>query len=219
MFFIDSLLCLVTVRNMEATFFYAMIVLTTFLVANGHQDEGPSITASTPTALSTVNGEIAHFTCTTRGPSSTKITWEKEGHKLGGDSPGIVILSWNNGTILESHLLVAVTSDERRGSYTCVVVSDDGESRQSFVIQGQGTTKLTDIDYTAIGVAIGITLCLSAVILFYLIRGCRRLKEGKLTTTSTLSVNGHDNAAVEEETTSDDIALSIVQCPSKSAKL
>lgn len=68
------------------------------------------------------------------------VTWEKGETKLGNDSPGIVIISWNNGTIIESHLLVAVTSDERRGDYICVASSQDGETRQTFVIE-EGSEK------------------------------------------------------------------------------
>ena len=94
-----------------------------------------SLTSNT-TTLNTVNDEIAHLTCTSRGHPVSSIKWEKEGKELGDQSPGVVVISCNNGTIMESHLLVAVTEDERRGTYTCVVLSKDGETRRAFVIQG-----------------------------------------------------------------------------------
>ncbi|KAJ7374556.1 hypothetical protein OS493_004894 [Desmophyllum pertusum] len=114
---------------------------------------------------------------------------------------GVVIISWDNGTIMESHLLVAVTCNERRGSYTCVVFSQDGETRQTFVIEGQTRKELKDIDYIAIGVGIGITLSMFAAIIYFLIRGSRRLKEGKLERMSRFAVNySQENEAIEEET-------------------
>ena len=95
---------------------------------------GLQSTTSGATILNTADGEIAHLTCTPRGHPVPSIRWEKGGKELGDQSPGVVIISWNNGTIVESHLLVAVTSDERRGTYTCVV---DGETRRKFVIEGR----------------------------------------------------------------------------------
>lgn len=61
------------------------------------------------------------------------------------------------------------------------------------IFSGQAAKKLSDVDYTAIGVAIGIFLCLSTVILVYLVRGRKRLQEGKLRTMTTIShsVTGH----------------------------
>ena len=88
------------------------------------------------TTLNTVNDEIAHLMCTSRGHPVPSIKWEKDGKTLGDKNPGVAIISCNNGTVVESHLLVAVTEDERRGTYTCVVVSKDGETRRAFVIQG-----------------------------------------------------------------------------------
>ncbi|XP_078364972.1 uncharacterized protein LOC144649356 [Oculina patagonica] len=192
---------------METAFFYAVIVFNTFFVANG-LDEGPSIRTSTPTVLNTKDGEIAHFTCTSRGHSLPSVTWEKGETKLGDDNPGVVIISWKNGTTMESHLLVAVTCDDRRGNYTCVASSEDGEKRQKFVIEDSRATKeLKDIDYIAIGVGIGITLSMFTAIVFFLIRGSRRLREGTLERTPRCVVNGRDNEAVEEETANADFAL------------
>lgn len=206
---------------MEAKFFSAVMILITLLFADG--DEGSSVTARAPTSRKKANGEIAHFTCTLKyNLSSAEITWQKQGHNLRDGSSGVVIISWNNGTILESHLLVAVTDDdERRGTYTCVGTDEDGQSRRSFLIQGQAAKKLSDVDYTAIGVAIGIFLCLSTVILVYLVRGRKRLQEGKLRTMTTISqsVTGHDNAAVEEGVnTSAGITLNTLTDQSPSSK-
>ena len=105
----------------------------------GHHFLGSSVTARAPNSRKTANGEIAHFTCTLKyNLSSAEITWQKQGHNLRDGSSGVVIISWNNGTILESHLLVAVMDDdERRGTYTCVGTDEDGQSRRSFVIQGE----------------------------------------------------------------------------------
>ena len=46
------------------------------------------------------------------------------------------------------------------------------------------------MDYIAIGVGIGITLSVFTAILYYMIRGSRRLKEGKLVRTPRFAVNG-----------------------------
>ena len=81
------------------------------------------------------------MTCAAGGHPVPSITWEKEGTALGDDSAGVVIISWNNGTTIQSHLLVAVTSDDRRGKYSCVASNKDGKTRQSFVIEGEGKVK------------------------------------------------------------------------------
>ena len=49
---------------------------------------------------------------------------------------------------------------------------------------------LSDKDYIAIGVATGITLFIFAVILYFLIRGQKRLKDEDLVRTSRFTVNG-----------------------------
>ena len=88
------------------------------------------------TILTTPDDEIAHVMCTSPCHPVSPIWWEKGGKKIEDQSPGVVIISWNNGTIMESHLLVAVTGDERRGTYSCVVSREDGETRRAFVIEG-----------------------------------------------------------------------------------
>ena len=56
---------------------------------------------------------------------------------------------------------------------------------------GETNTKgLSDKDYIAIGVATGITLFIFAVILYFLIRGQKRLKDEDLVRTSRFTVNG-----------------------------
>lgn len=56
-------------------------------------------------------------------------------------------------------------------------------------LAGQTRKELKDIDYIAIGVGIGITLSMFAAIIYFLIRGSRRLKEGKLQRMSRFAVN------------------------------
>ena len=55
---------------------------------------------------------------------------------------------------------------------------------------GPATKELKDIDYIAIGVGIGITLSMFIAILFYMIRGNKRLKEGNLKRTDRFTANG-----------------------------
>ena len=88
------------------------------------------------TTLTTPDDEIAHVMCTSRGHPVPPVRWEKGGKKIEDQSPGVVIISWNNDTIMESHLLVAVTGHERQGTYSCVVLRKDGETRRAFVIEG-----------------------------------------------------------------------------------
>ena len=95
---------------------------------------GPSIQTTTASVLHTQDDEIAHLICVARDDPSIK--WEKDGTTLKDGSPSVVIIFWKNGTTVQSHLLVAVTSDDRRGKYTCVASNKEGETRQSFVIQG-----------------------------------------------------------------------------------
>ena len=89
------------------------------------------------TTLVTADDEIAHLVCTSRAHPVPSIRWEKGGKKIEDQSPGIVIISWNNGTSIENHLLVAVTNSKRRGTYTCVVLRKDGKTSRTFVIEGK----------------------------------------------------------------------------------
>jgi len=185
---------------MKNTFlFNAVTILNAIFLAQGLTQGSKSLTNST-TTLNTVNDEIAHLTCTSRGHPVSSIKWEKEGKELGDQSPGVVVISCNNGTIMESHLLVAVTEDERRGTYTCVVLGKDGETRRAFVIQGQKKFKLKNRDLVAIGVGIGMSVSLSAVILFFLVRGIRRLNNEKARDNPRLAEHGQVNPVVEEDT-------------------
>ena len=63
------------------------------------------------------------------------VKWERDGKELTDESLGIVIISWDNGTQVNSHLIIAVNGDERWGKYTCVVSSDGKETRETFVIE------------------------------------------------------------------------------------
>lgn len=201
---------------METTAFYALIfVICSLFVVSSCQNEGPSIQTNTATVLHTKGDEIAHLTCIAGGNPLPSINWEKEGSTLGDDDQSVVIISWNNGTTVQSHLLVAVTSDDRRGNYTCVASNQDGKTRLSFVIKDSQTNKkgLKDKDYIAIGVAVGITLIILGIILYFLIRGKKRLKDTDLVRTSRFTLNGQDNDGVEEGTT--DVALHTFTSPPK----
>ena len=96
---------------------------------------GPSIQTTTASVLHTKDDEIAHLTCAASDDSLPSIKWEKDGTTLRDDNPNVAIISWKNDTTIQSHLLVAVTSDDRRGKYTCVASNKKGETRQSFVIE------------------------------------------------------------------------------------
>lgn len=206
---------------METTFFYVLvIVINTFFVVSrclDEGDEGPSIQTTTESVLHTKDDEIAQLTCAASGDPLPSIKWEKDGTIFRDDSPGVVIISWNNVTTIQSHLLVAVTSDDRRGKYTCVASNKKGKTRQSFVIEESQTNEkgLSDRDYIAIGLAIGITLFIFAVILYFLIRGKKRLKDEDLVTTSRFTVNGQDNDVVEDGTTDTDFVLHTFTSPPK----
>ena len=63
------------------------------------------------------------------------VKWERDGKELTDESLGIVIISWDNGTQVNSHLIIAVNGDERWGKYTCVVSSNGKETRENFVIE------------------------------------------------------------------------------------
>ena len=60
-------------------------------------------------------------------------------------------------------------------------------------LAGQNRTKLKDINLIAIGVGIGITLSLVSVIIYFLIRGTRRLQETKLGNMPRFAVEGQVN--------------------------
>jgi len=64
-------------------------------------------------------------------------------------------------------------------------------------------------------VATGITLFILAVILYFLIRGKKRLKDEDLVRTSRFTVNGQDNDTLEDGTTDTDFALHTFTSPPK----
>ena len=103
---------------------------------------GSQSTRSSTTTLKTIDDDIAHLTCTSRDDPVPSVRWEKDGKKLGDQSPGVAIISWNNGTVVDSHLFIAVTGAERRGKYTCVTESSkDGETQKTFFIEGGKATE------------------------------------------------------------------------------
>ena len=91
------------------------------------------------TAFDTEDGDIAHITCTSRGEPISLVRWEKEGQAVKDKDEGIAILSRNNGSLQESHLFVAVTSNDRRGEYICVVTNENGVAKQSYRIKSNRT--------------------------------------------------------------------------------
>ena len=91
------------------------------------------------TVFDTEDGDIAHITCASRGEPRSLVQWEKEGQAVKDKDEGIAILSRNNGSLEESHLFVAVTSNDRRGEYICVVTNENGVAKQSFRIKGNRT--------------------------------------------------------------------------------
>lgn len=144
--------------------------------------------------LTIADGGLAHFNCSSS--NNTSISWKKGDKELEDRSQGVAIISGCRG--MESHLLVAVTGDKERGTYTCVL----GNSEQrKFVIMGQ-ETKIETVDYIAIGVSLTIAAFFSVAILFFLLRARKRKREDLLRQTSRVSVNAQANPATEDDDTS-----------------
>lgn len=181
---------------MEAKFFFAALVLNALSPISGFNQgkENPTV--------KTIYDDIAHLTCSASGNRLPSVKWERDGKELTDESLGIVIISWDNGTQVNSHLIIAVNGDERWGKYTCVVSSDGKETRETFVIErgekGNGDKKLKSVDLIAIGVGFGITLCLSLMILYYMIQGIRRRKREN--PDGEKSVNGEVNSGIDGDT-------------------
>ena len=87
------------------------------------------------TTVKTIYDDIAHLTCSASGNRLPSVKWEIDEKELTDESLGIVIISWDNGTQVNSHLIIAVNGDERWGKYTCVVSSNGKETRKPFVIE------------------------------------------------------------------------------------
>ena len=90
------------------------------------------------TLLDIEDNDIAHITCTTRSELRPVVRWEKEGIVVQDKDKGVAILTRSNGSVEESHLFVAVTGNNRRGEYICVVTNEKGISKQSFRIKIKG---------------------------------------------------------------------------------
>ena len=85
------------------------------------------------TTVNTKHYDIAHFTCTALGQDTVR--WKKEGEELKEEDLGVAILSTLKETgSLESHLLIAVTSDDLRGKYECFSSADSNEAQETFFI-------------------------------------------------------------------------------------
>lgn len=88
------------------------------------------------TSLDTEDNDIAHITCSSRADPPPVIRWEKKGVEVKDGDEGVAILSRSNASLEESHLFVAVTSNERRGEYICIATNGKGISKQAFLITG-----------------------------------------------------------------------------------
>ena len=86
------------------------------------------------TTVSTKHNDIAHFTCTALGQDTVR--WKREGEDLKEEDLGVAILSAlkNLTGSLESHLLIAVTSDDLRGKYECFSSADSNAAQHTFFI-------------------------------------------------------------------------------------
>ena len=109
------------------TFLSANSTFISLLFFNNIGKENPTV--------KTIHDDIAHLTCSASGNRLPSVKWERDGKELTDESLGIVIISWDNGTQVNSHLIIAVNGDERWGKYTCVVSSDGKETRETFVIE------------------------------------------------------------------------------------
>lgn len=132
------------------------------------------------------NGDIAHFVC-----HASNVTWEKDGKDV-KDGKGVAIVTCNSS----SHLLVAVANN-RRGRYRCVIA---GKIKGSFDLKAKEDGKLSVVDKAAIGVGVSLSFVLFSLLLFFLLRGKRRLKENLVKKNSTVSVNAEVNTATEDDT-------------------
>lgn len=158
------------------------------------------------TIVNTKHNDIAHFTCTALGQDTVR--WKREGEDLKEEDLGVAVLSALKKTgSLESHLLIAVTSDDLRGKYECFSSADSNEAQETFFIGKDPDLegKLTKKETWAIILALSITIVLVSFIALFLWRGNRRLKKARaadLAERSRTRKSHHGarvNVAVEEE--------------------
>ena len=97
------------------------------------------------TSLDTEDNDIAHITCSSRADPPPVIRWVKKGVEVKDRDEGVAILSRSNASLEESHLFVAVTSNERRGEYICIATNEKGISKQAFLITGIALLSLGSI--------------------------------------------------------------------------
>lgn len=141
------------------------------------------------------NGDIAHFVCHASNVTHL-IKWEKDGKEVKDGKEGVAIVTCNSS----SHLLVAVANN-RRGRYSCTIAS---EGKQTFELEAKEEAteegKLKVVDKVAIGVGISLSFILFSLLLFFLLRGKRRLRENLVKKNSTVSVDAEVNTATEDDT-------------------
>ena len=61
---------------------------------------------------------------------------QRSGKTLTNKDKGVEILSNKDSQLVSSHLFVAVTDSDHRGSYVCVATNTHGETRKTFLIKG-----------------------------------------------------------------------------------
>lgn len=171
-----------------------MFLLTAVIVVNAIVLSRSFVAGLANSSLIIENGDIAHFTC--HGSNVTDlIKWKKDGEDV-KDGKGVAIVTCNGS----SHLLVAVANN-RRGNYSCIIAS---EIKESFELEAKEEAKeegkLSVVDKVAIGVGISLSFILFSLLLFFLLRGKRRLKENLVKKNSTVSVNAEVNTATEDDT-------------------
>ncbi|CAH3193422.1 unnamed protein product, partial [Porites evermanni] len=158
------------------------------------------------TTVNTKHNDIAHFTCTALGQDTVR--WKREGEDLKEEDLGVAILSaLKKPGSWESHLLIAVTSEDLRGKYECFSSADSNATQETFFIGKDPDLegKLTKEETWAIILASSITMVLVSSIAFFLWRGNRRLKKARAADLAERSRtrNSHHgarvNRAVEEE--------------------
>ena len=85
------------------------------------------------TIVNTKHNDIAHFTCTALGHDTVR--WKREGEDLKEEDLGVATLSaLEKPGSWESHLLIAVTSEDLRGKYECFSSADSNAAQETFFI-------------------------------------------------------------------------------------
>ncbi|KAK5616406.1 hypothetical protein CRENBAI_011715 [Crenichthys baileyi] len=93
-------------------------------VEGGPSGRIPPIIRQGPSNQTVTRGEMAQLHCHLVGGTSVKISWEKDGERLQGNTPRVTLME--NGTLQITDL-----KDTDSGMYTCVASSPTGESTWS----------------------------------------------------------------------------------------